>query len=361
MKGVVFVLLVALVALVLAAYPPRRMDEGEVVRAPSSAFFLSEYVAATITIFNDDLSVNNDAVDAQVQQLADMGIKSVFICGTTGESMLLSVFERKVLAERWRIATLKRHMTLIVHVGTATPVDAVDLATHAAGIGADAIAAMAPFFFKPQSPSDVVDYLAAIASVSHGVPLYYYHIPSMTGVSIPVADILTAGAARVPSLRGAKFSDADLFEFGRCVGLRDANGDPFNLLFGRDEMILGALAIGADGGVGSTYNLPFMRSTYVSLWNAWASGNITQARTQQERSRDIVQLMHVYGGGSLKAMLSLAGVTAGPPRPPVAALSAQQLQQLHTDMIREGFLSTDNVRASQAALAPAFMPLAVSA
>jgi len=302
---------------------------------------LTEYVAAPVTIFKSDFSVDYEAIDGQAAYLAKMGIKTVFVCGTTGESMSLTVSERKLIAVSWRSAVQKYGLILVVHVGTSTPFDSVDLSKHAVDIGADAIAAMSPYFFKPQTPADVVDFLASLGEAAPTLPLYYYHIPSMTGVNIPVADILMQGASRIPSLRGAKFTDTDLFQLNRCVGLKDGAGKRYNILFGRDEMLLGALAIGIDAAVGSTYNLPFMRDSYASLWEAWNTGNITQARQQQARARDLVQLMTIYSGGpaSLKAMLTLGGNPAGPPRPPLRSLSDENVEALHKDLIKAGFLS----------------------
>jgi len=309
--------------------------------SPITTFRLNGTVAAVVTVFDSKLNVDYSVINAQAAQLMQQGIRSVFVCGTTGESLSLTVPERKLIAEAWRSAATQYGLTLIVHVGTATPLESVDLAIHAQQIGADAIATMATFFFKPSTASDVAAFLAQISAAAPKIPLYYYYIPSMTGVSISVADILLAATSshHVPTLRGAKFSDADLYEFGRCVGLRDTYGSPFNLLFGRDEMLLGALAIGADGAVGSTYNLPFMAPIYNRLLSAYASGNMTAAQAEQARSRELVYLMKSYGGGALKAMLDLSGVLGGLPRPPFVALTPTQLSSLKQDLVKNGFLS----------------------
>lgn len=84
---------------------------------------------------------------------------------------------------------------------------------------------------------------------------------------------------------------ADACGGGMAVG----QGNAYNMMYGRDEMLLGALAIGADGGVGSTYNLPFMAPIYAKLQSAFAAGDLDTARAMQLKSRQLVQLMKAYG------------------------------------------------------------------
>lgn len=124
----------------------------------------------------------------------------------------------------------------------------------------------------------------------------------------------------------------------RCVGLLDMHGAPYNMVFGKDEMILSAFVIGADGGVGSTYNIPFMAPIYSSLLSSFQSLDLKTAAAQQKRSRDLVQLLHVYGNGALKAILQLSGFDYGQPRPPIDALTKDQVTALHADLVRLGFL-----------------------
>ena len=84
--------------------------------------------------------------------------------------------------------------------------EAEALAAHAAGCGVDGIAAMAPFFFRPGRVEDLVDSLAGIANAAPGVPFYYYHIPALTGVALPMREFLTRGRDRMPSLSGIKYT-----------------------------------------------------------------------------------------------------------------------------------------------------------
>jgi N-acetylneuraminate lyase len=97
----------------------------------------------------------------------------------------------------------------------------------------------------------VAQWLEGVAKVVPTLPLYYYHIAIMTGVNIRMDQLLEAIHGRIPSFRGLKFSDADLHVYGNCVAYQ---GGLYDVLYGKDEQFLGALAMGGTGAVGSTYN-----------------------------------------------------------------------------------------------------------
>src|SRR5690606_14641888 len=119
------------------------------------------------------------------KRLVRDGVSGSFVCGTTGESLSLTLDERKAVAEAWRRSAGDR-LKVIVHVGHTCQRDAAELARHAAQIGADAVAAMGPSFFRPPGVRELVDWCAGVAAAAGDLPFYYYHIPSMTGVSLPM-------------------------------------------------------------------------------------------------------------------------------------------------------------------------------
>ena len=105
-------------------------------------------VAATFTPFNTDGELNLPIISQYADQMATSQMAGVFVCGTTGESLSLTVEERKAVLEAWVKAT-KRRFKVIAHVGTNSIHEGVELAKHAQECGADAVGAMAPSFFKP--------------------------------------------------------------------------------------------------------------------------------------------------------------------------------------------------------------------
>ena len=105
-------------------------------------------VAATFTPFDKNFKVDASIVPEQAAYLNATGVKYVFVSGTTGESVKLTTTERLNQAQAWVTAAKQYNLKTIIHVGADSLEDAKLMATNAANIGADAIAAMPPSFFK---------------------------------------------------------------------------------------------------------------------------------------------------------------------------------------------------------------------
>jgi N-acetylneuraminate lyase len=162
-------------------------------------------IAAPPTAFEADSSIDLNVVGPLAEHLKRQGVVGVFVNGTTGEGMSLSTEEREQLAAEWR-KVLPAGMKLFVHVGHNAQVESQRLARHAQSIGADAIATMAPGFFKPVGVDGVVNWCAPIAAAAPELPFYFYHMPSMNGVNLSIANFLPRAADRIPNLAGIKFT-----------------------------------------------------------------------------------------------------------------------------------------------------------
>ncbi|MFM8471137.1 MAG: dihydrodipicolinate synthase family protein, partial [Limisphaerales bacterium] len=145
------------------------------------SFPLSGLVAATHTPFHADGSINLAVVEAQAAHLVANRVKFAFICGSTGESHSLMLEERRALAARWMEVTRGSALKVIVHVGTHCLPDARSLAAQAQQLGAAAVSALAPSYFKPRSVAALVDCCAEIAGGCPELPFFYYDIPALTG------------------------------------------------------------------------------------------------------------------------------------------------------------------------------------
>lgn len=286
-------------------------------------------IAAPFTPLHADGSLRLDAVDGYARHLQGIGVIGAFICGTTGEGTSLTVEERRRVAERW-VAVAPAGLRVIVHVGHTSLEEARALAAHAQAIGADSIAALAPYFFRPDGVAGLVDWCAAIAAAAPALPFYYYHMPSMTGFHVAVADFLAAAAPRIPNLAGVKFTFEDLEDFGRCLRFADGR---YDLLFGRDELLHSALKLGARGAVGSTYN--FAAPLYRRLIAAHDVGDEAAAAALQRTAVEMIQACIHAGGHPIAAFKSLMaglGVDCGPTRLPLTNPTAEQRAALRRQL-----------------------------
>jgi hypothetical protein len=144
---------------------------------------------------------------------------------------------------------------------------------------------------KPDSLDNFIACLAHITSGAPKLPFYYYNIPILSGVRFDMVDFLRKGGARIPNLRGIKFSDSHLHELLACV---EFDGRRYDILFGVDEMLLGGLAFGARGAVGSTFN--FAAPLYLKIIAAFDRGDLAEARRLQSLSAAMVRVIVGIGG-----------------------------------------------------------------
>lgn len=294
---------------------------------------LSGLVAATHTPFHPDGSLNLSAVEKQAEHLARTGVGTVFIGGTTGESASLTMEERRALARRWFEVTRGTPAKVIVHVGSNCLTDSRVLAADAESLGAAAISAVAPNYFKPRSLDLLIASCAEIAAAAQSTPFYYYDIPGLTGVAFSMGEFLAHAPTKIPTLVGIKFSNPDLMAFNECLHADNARWD---MTWGVDEHLLGALAIGAKSAVGSTYN--FAAPVYNRLIAAFQRGDIAAAREEQWRSVQIVKLLGSFGYmGAAKATMGFLGVEVGPARLPNGNLTPEQHKALRTGLEKLGF------------------------
>ncbi|XP_076009660.1 N-acetylneuraminate lyase [Genypterus blacodes] len=301
--------------------------------APSSDRKLTGLVAATFTPFTQEGEINLSVIGPYIDYLREKhGVNNIFVNGTTGESLSLSVGERKDLAEEWCQKAKGKMDQVIVHVGCISLKDSQELARHAAEVGADGIAVMTPFFFKPSTAEALRKFLQQVASFAPNVPFYYYHIPAVTGVHMQARDVLEGIETLIPSFRGVKFSGTDLMDFGLCVTYSPAH---WSLLYGVDEQLLAGLAMGAQGAVGSTYN--YVGCHMNELISAFEKGDLIQAQSVQFKLQELLRFANKLGfdvGVNKQLMIEMSGLCLGPPRLPVLPCSPD-----HTLAIRQKCLS----------------------
>ena len=290
-------------------------------------------VAATHTPFHADGSLNLTTVEKQASHLQAAGVSHAFIGGTTGESSSLTLEERRALAVRWFEVTRGAELKIIVHVGSNCLADSRHLAAQAHELGAVAVSALAPSYFKPGNVATLVESMAQIASAAPDLPFYYYEIPTMTGIALSPSGFLTQAADQIPNLAGIKFTSSNLMEYQLCRAMHDG---AFDIPFGFDEMLLGALALGATGAVGSSFN--FAAPIYNRLIAAFQRGDLTAAREEQMRSVRTIQKLAARGYmGAAKAVMKMLGVDVGPARLPCGNLDEAQTQVLRSELEQMGF------------------------
>lgn len=286
---------------------------------------LTGLVAATYTPFHADGTLNADLISPMIDHMIDRGVAGFYICGSTGEGESLTLDERKQFAEA-TVSAAKGRVPVVVQAGHNSIDSACELARHAAEVGADAISTLPPTYFKPSTPELLMEYIAKVAGSAPDLPYYYYHIPRLSGVAFDTVNLLKLAKTSVPSFAGIKFSDFFLAEMMACQEFDDGR---YDILFGSDEMILGALATGAKGAVGSCYG--FAAPLWLKIIETFKAGNIEEAQGWMRKAARLVRFIAGDPGpfqGCVKQVIwPMLGFDVGALRLPQPAMDKAAIDQ----------------------------------
>lgn len=289
-------------------------------------------IAAPFTPYRSDGNINLELIPHYVEFLTKNNVRGVFVNGTTGEGMSLTVSERKHLAEKWVAAGKDVFDVIIIQVGTSNIRDSQELARHAEKIGATAIASLPPLYYKPQTEDELIQYLKEIASAAPLLPFLYYHIPSFNGVEVSLSKLLHDGKQQIPTFCGAKYTSGDSKELMRSLQL-----GKFKILTGFDDILLTGLPMGVTAAVGATYN--FMPAPSNRILESFASGDETIAWEEQSHVCQVLDVISKYGSmiSALKTVMNLYGpFNVGEPRLPLLCLTPQQINMLKSELDQLG-------------------------
>lgn len=263
---------------------------------------------ALVTPYDANGKVDIKAMDPLVDMMIDRGVGGFFICGSTAEMFLLSAQERMEALEGALVCVAGR-CPVIAHTGGINIDETIALSRHAEKAGASAVAAVAPFYFKYPF-SGYLDYLGTAAG-STGLPFYFYNIPMFTHVEFTLDEMERIFS--ISGVSGVKNSTLDLkvVAMARKMGL--------TALCGHDQIMLGALAMGAAGGIGSTYNI--MPEKVVKLQTLYEQGKMEDALAVQHEINAICRILDAQGGiPAIKYALEVMGLPCGGPRTPFKPL-----------------------------------------
>lgn len=298
---------------------------------------ISGLVPAVFTPLHKDGSLNLDFIETVTNHLIAQKIGGIYVCGSTGEGPSLTKEERMVVTEAY-IEAVNGRLPVIVQVGHNSLRSAGELAAHAQAVGADAISAVSPSYFRPQSVDELIKSLSEITFQAPELPFYYYYIPGYTGATFDIVRLLELSGERLPTLIGVKYTALTLHEFQACLGVENGR---YNMLFGSDEMLLSGLAVGAHGAVGSTFN--FASPIYHHVMDAFRRRDIEEAQAWQVKAVQMVRLLMRYGGNpAIKAMMQLIDLDCGPMRQPQQTLTAKEIERLRRDLEQLGFFEWIN-------------------
>lgn len=276
-------------------------------------------------------------VKAQIRRYAGWlrqnSIKGVFVGGTTGEGLLLSIEQRRLLLETW-MNEQTPDFKIYAHIGCMRYDEILNLAKHAACLKADVISWIAPIYYRPQNTDILVEYCRRIAETAPETPFYYYHMPSMTGLSFPMTEFVPKAVKAIPTFSGVKYTDGNILEMQYLI---DRSEGKYKILNGFDELLIYTYHLGVSGSVGSTFN--YMPQYYHSMLSALKAGDTKTALACQQKILNVISLLGKYKGAIIagKQIMEFIGQPCGEPVYPNSPLSSTEKKNLKKELEQLNF------------------------
>lgn len=284
---------------------------------------------ALYSCFDDSNKVDTEAVAKLVRFYKEKGIRGLYVCGSTGEGLLMSVEERKQTLEAV-MNQVTNDMNIIVHVGASATHDACELARHAEEKGAHAVSAIPSVYYR-LSEAAIANSWNTMMQASN-LPFIIYNIPQLTGYNMTknLFDIMLQN----PKVIGIKNSSECVFH---SMQFKKWGGDNFLVFHGMDEHYAAGRMMGADGGIGGTYGV--MPELFLALDKLILENKVKEAEKLQvvinEIIVDLVSFPSMYGAA--KELLKLRGISIGKARLPFLPVEEKdmpKIEELHKKIMK---------------------------
>ena len=250
-------------------------------------------IPAFYACYDEAGEVSPERVRALTQYFIDKGVKGVYVNGSSGECIYLSVADRKLILENV-MEVAKGKLTVIAHVACNNTKDSVELAKHAESLGVDAIAAIPPIYFRLPDYS-IAKYWNDMSVAAPNTDFIIYNIPQLSGTTLTPA--LYAEMRKNPRVIGVKNSSMPTQDIQIFV----AEGGEDHIVFnGPDEQFISGRVIGAKAGIGGTYAV--MPDLFLKLNQLIIDKDLDRAKELQHAINSVIYKM-VSGRANLYAVM----------------------------------------------------------
>lgn len=284
-------------------------------------------IPPVITCFDKDGRID-EAAQQRVVRFQAKHVDGFYPCGTYGSGPLMTIEERKRVAEI--VIEEKGTCDVIVHVGAVNTSQSVELAQHAQSVGADAVGAIPPFYYK-YTPEQLLDHYRAIIRAVD-IPVFLYNNPGLSGNPIS-AEMLATLADE--GLVGVKDSAFDLVNF--YMYLIKVRKPDFIFIIGTEAIASAALDAGASGVISGLANVfPEFMASFYRTWQEGNPGKTGEHQLQVVKARSILK----YGPTLTMtyAVLRMRGIDPGYPRAPYQDIPELLYQRAESELKEMGLI-----------------------
>lgn len=272
--------------------------------------------APLLTPFHDNGSINYEELKRLTEYILKKGVHGIFISGTSGEFVNLTIKERK---EVLSFLVDNIDTNILYNITAMNLKDVEDLTNHARNLGVKSVSVTTPYFHKFDMES-LYKYFVTISKITEGLDLYLYNIEGLTGNPIP-PELLRKVSDNTENIKGIKDSSMDFMKLLEYQAIMKDN--QFLIYTGNDGQVLSGLQ--ADGSGGVIVFASVFPELCMQIWNEFQDGNINEAKDAQNK---IIELRKVCRDimpiGSHKYLLELQGFEMGEARYPLRDLTTSE-------------------------------------
>ena len=281
---------------------------------------LGGILAAVSTPFAADGSVDEARLRAHVDFLIDNGLHGLVPNGSTGEFAALTMDERMRVTEVVIDQTAGR-VPVAPQTGSTRTAEAVELSTHAAAAGADAVLVVAPFY-EPPTRQEVIEYFATVGQAA-GIPVIAYNLPGVTGMNLD-RPFYRELLERTDAVKYIKDTSGSMEQ---ALDLIFNLGDAIETFVGLDTIVLPAFLAGAAGSIWGAPN--FAPRECVAIYELAKRGDAAGALAIFKRLWNVFDFLGKEGYAvATKAAAQAAGIDLGLPRAPYSELPPAKKDEL---------------------------------
>ncbi|AZO93921.1 4-hydroxy-tetrahydrodipicolinate synthase [Halocella sp. SP3-1] len=283
------------------------------------SFEVKGIIPAMVTPMDKDGNISKKALRQLTNYLIEGGVHGLFPAGSTGEYYGLTIAQKKEVIETV-IDEANGRVPIYAGAGMITTKDTIEVTKMAEDIGVDAVSILTPMFIRP-SEDELYNHYKTIAN-SVDIPVLLYNNPARTGVNVSAR--LIERVSKIENIVGIKDSSGDMTLTGEFIR---RTGDDFNVLIGKDTLILSGLVYGGKGAISSTANL--VPELIVKIYEEYVKGNLEEALKAQY---ELAPLRLAFNMGTfpivMKEGLKLMGIDVGNTLEPVEPLEKNELNML---------------------------------
>ncbi|MDR1475588.1 MAG: 4-hydroxy-tetrahydrodipicolinate synthase [Holosporales bacterium] len=288
------------------------------------------YFAAVVTPWKNG-KLNIEAFVRHIKFLIESKISGIVICGSTGESMLLSQEERR-LEMREASACIKGRVPLIINVGSPDTGICIAQAQEAERFGPNAIMVTCPQYVKPSQEGIYLHFKAVHDAV--GAPILAYNVPFRAGVDI-ATNTVKRMVDNLPRMVGLKDAGNNLSRIAELAKVYPS--ERFQILYGNDDLALAAFAMGACGIISVTANIA--PKECVEMYEQFFAGNVSRYSAIRKKLTRLHQAMFVESNPvPVKYALSLMRQMTDEVRGSLTQLSQESKAEVEAAMCEAGLL-----------------------